>query len=161
MSGTSGGIARGRLTQERKSWRKDHPVGFFARPTSSLTGSSDIFRWETGIPGKEDTDWEGGVYKVVLKFTDEYPAKPPLCVFQPPIFHPNVFSNGQICLSILGDGWRPGITVKQILLGIQDLLDTPNKGDPANGPANQCFIRSPSMYKKRVQKEALKFTPKH
>ncbi|KAL4286156.1 hypothetical protein AHAS_Ahas19G0058000 [Arachis hypogaea] len=28
-------------------------------------------------------------------------------------------------------GWRPAITVKQILVGIQDLLDQPNPADPA------------------------------
>ena len=45
--------------------------------------------------------------------------QPPVCRFQPVIFHPNVFSCGTICLSILNEeqGWRPGITVKQILMG--------------------------------------------
>lgn len=45
-----------------------------------------------------------------------------------------------VCLSILDadKGWRPSITVKQILLGIQDLLDTPNALDPANG--KECFV---------------------
>jgi ubiquitin-conjugating enzyme E2 I len=31
--------------------------------------------WETGIPGKAGTDWEGGVYKVLMEFPDEYPSK--------------------------------------------------------------------------------------
>ena len=28
-------------------------------------------RWKTGIPGKEGTDWEGGVFTVTLDFSDE------------------------------------------------------------------------------------------
>ena len=28
------GIAEGRLREERRSWRKDHPIGFVARPRS-------------------------------------------------------------------------------------------------------------------------------
>jgi ubiquitin-conjugating enzyme E2 I len=47
------GIAGGRLKEERKMWRKDHPYGFYARPVSNGDGSSDIMQWEAGIPGKQ------------------------------------------------------------------------------------------------------------
>ena len=102
------GIATGRLTEERKSWRKDHPPGFFAKPMTKPDGSSDLFLWNCGVPGKAGTDWEGGVYKVTLQFTEDYPSKPPIAKFTPAIFHPNVFSSGQVCLSILKEqsGWR-------------------------------------------------------
>ena len=73
------GMAVRRLKEERKSWRKDHPVGFYARPVSQGDGSSNIMVWEAGIPGKEETDWAGGVYKVRLEFSEEYPSKPPKC----------------------------------------------------------------------------------
>jgi len=75
----SAGIARGRLKEERKAWRRDHPYGFYARPVSKGDGSSDIMRWECGVPGKEGTDWEGGVFKVSMEFSDDYPSKPPKC----------------------------------------------------------------------------------
>jgi ubiquitin-conjugating enzyme E2 I len=32
-------------------------------------------KWETGIPGKEGTDWEGGTYKVMMEFPEDYPSK--------------------------------------------------------------------------------------
>lgn len=38
-------------------------------------------------------------------------------------------------------GWRPAITVKQILVGIQDLLDQPNPADPAQTEGYQLFIQ--------------------
>ena len=47
------GIAVGRLTEERKNWRKDHPPGFYARPVKKEDNSTDIMSWETGIPGRE------------------------------------------------------------------------------------------------------------
>jgi ubiquitin-conjugating enzyme E2 I len=75
----SSGIALGRLQEERKAWRKDHPIGFYAKPVSKGDGSTDLFHWNAGIPGKVGTDWEGGVYKVVLEFSNEYPSKPPKC----------------------------------------------------------------------------------
>lgn len=74
----SGGIAKGRLVEERKAWRKDHPINFWARPMSK-DGSSNIFLWQAGIPGKEGTDWEGGEFKVQMEFTEEYPSRPPKC----------------------------------------------------------------------------------
>ena len=120
----SGGIAKGRLVEERKAWRKDHPIGFFARPESSGDGSNNLFKWTAGIPGKKGTDWEGGLYRLTMEFSEEYPSKPPKCKFCPPLFHPNVYPSGTVCLSILNEeeGWRPAIQIKQILMGIQDLL---------------------------------------
>jgi ubiquitin-conjugating enzyme E2 I len=47
------GIAVGRLTEERKNWRKDHPPGFYARPGKKADNSTNVMSWETGIPGKE------------------------------------------------------------------------------------------------------------
>lgn len=36
--------------------------------------------------------------------------------FEPPIFHPNVYPSGTVCLSILEEDkdWRPAITIKQV-----------------------------------------------
>ncbi|KAL9265795.1 SUMO-conjugating enzyme SCE1-like protein [Drosera capensis] len=81
----------------------------------------------------EQTNWEGGNYPLTLLFSEDYPSKPPKCKFPQGFFHPNVYPSGTVCLSILNEdsGWRPAITVKQILVGIQDLLDSPNPSDPA------------------------------
>ncbi len=56
--------------------------------------------WECGIPGKKDTFWEGGMYKLNLQFPEDYPTSPPKCVFSPIIWHPNVYPTGTVCLSI-------------------------------------------------------------
>ncbi|KAG7352862.1 ubiquitin-conjugating enzyme [Nitzschia inconspicua] len=157
----SGGIARGRLMEERKAWRKDHPVGFYARPKAKGDGSTDIMLWEAGIPGKENTDWEGGVFKVTMQFPEDYPSKPPKCKFDPPLFHPNVYPSGTICLSILNEeeGWRPAITMKQVLMGIQDLLDTPNPDSPAQSEAFQLYQNNRTEYRRRVRLEAQRAQP--
>ena len=81
--------------------------------------------------------------------------------FVPPLFHPNVYPSGTICLSILNEeeGWRPAITLKQVLIGIQDLLDDPNPNSPAQSEAYQLFINNKTEYKRRVQAEARKNAP--
>ncbi len=43
--------------------------------------------WEVGIPGKEKTIWEGGLFKLTLSFPDEYPTKPPKCETNRPRMH--------------------------------------------------------------------------
>ena len=80
----------------------------------------DLFKWEAKIPGKKESLWEGGVYKMTLEFTEDYPNKPPKCKFVPVLFHPNVYPSGTVCLSILNEDedWRPSLTIPQILLGI-------------------------------------------
>lgn len=60
------GIAAARLTVERKAWRKDHPFGFIAKPMKKPDGTLDLFTWDCAIPGKKNTIWEGGLYKVVF-----------------------------------------------------------------------------------------------
>lgn len=83
------------------------------------------------------TPWEGGLYRLRMIFKDDYPSSPPKCKFEPPLFHPNVYPSGTVCLSLLDEekDWRPAITIKQILLGIQDLLNEPNIKDPAQAEA--------------------------
>lgn len=74
-------------------------------------------------------------------FKKDYPNTPPKCKFEPPLFHPNVYPSGTVCLSLLDEDkdWRPSITIKQILLGIQELLNEPNAKDPAQAEAYTCF----------------------
>ena len=69
------GIAVTRLSEERKNWRKDHPPDFYAKPATKADGSTDMMKWEAGIPGKVGTDWEGGVYKLIIQFSPDYPNK--------------------------------------------------------------------------------------
>ncbi|CAM9339255.1 unnamed protein product [Ectocarpus fasciculatus] len=155
------GIALGRLQEERKNWRKDHPPGFYARPARNDDDSTNMMVWETGIPGKDGTDWEGGVYRLRLIFPQEYPSKPPKCMFEPPLFHPNVYPSGTVCLDILNEdgGWRPGITVKQALIAIQDLLTAPNLNSPAQHDAYTLLSKNPPEYRRRVRQEAANNRP--
>jgi ubiquitin-conjugating enzyme E2 I len=68
---------------------------------------------------------------------------------------------GTICLSILNEeeGWRPAITLKQVLIGIQDLLNEPNPSSPAQSEAYNLYINNKAEYKRRVKAEAKKNTP--
>jgi len=150
------GIAVARLGEERKTWRKDHPYGFIARPVKNVDGTLNLMVWEGAIPGKKGTPWEGGLYKLRMIFKDDYPTSPPKCKFEPALFHPNVYPSGTVCLSLLDEDkdWRPAITIKQILIGIQDLLNEPNIKDPAQAEAYTIYCQNRLEYEKRVRAQA-------
>ncbi|KAJ5229631.1 hypothetical protein N7489_010339 [Penicillium chrysogenum] len=147
-------LCQNRLQEERyKAMASRPPFGFVAKPKRAPQGGLDLKNWECAIPGKANTLWEGGLFKLDLIFPDEYPTKPPKCKFTPALFHPNVYPSGTVCLSILNEeeGWRPAITIKQLLLGIQDLLDDPNPESPAQAEAYNLFKKDRPQYERRVR----------
>ncbi|OEH76573.1 ubiquitin-conjugating enzyme [Cyclospora cayetanensis] len=163
-SGGSGSIARKRLAQERSAWRRDHPAGFSAKyaPMSDGSVGQDIMKWVCKVPGKKGSLWEGGEYSLTMEFSEEYPSKPPKCKFAPVLFHPNVYPSGTVCLSILNEDedWKPSITIKQILLGIQDLLDNPNPQSPAQAEPYMLYCQNRDEYNRRVKNQAIQMRPK-
>ena len=107
-----------------------------------------------------------------MLFKDDYPSTPPKCKFEPPLFHPNIYpvnsfrekehkkfigfdlfitQSGTVCLSLLDEekDWRPAITIKQILLGIQELLNEPNAKDPAQAEAYGIYMQDKAEYDRR------------
>ena len=110
--------------QERKTLRKERPFGFSAKPRTLANGETDLMTWEAGVPGPDGSPFGGATFKLTLQFNDAYPREPPIVFFTPPVFHINVFPNGQICMSLLysDKDWRPNISIAQLLLGIQELV---------------------------------------
>lgn len=148
-----------RLQEERKLWRKDHPFGFYARPQKNADGTLDLRRWTAGIPGKANTLFANAVYPVTIEFPEEFPSKPPKVKFPAGFYHPNVYPLGTVCLSILNEeqDWRPAITLKQIVLGVQELLNTPNPELPAQELAWKAFQKDKTLYEKKVLEQAKRY----
>ncbi len=77
----------------------------------------------------------GGLFKLELFLTEEYPMQPPKVRFLTKIYHPNIDKLGRICLDILKDKWSAALQMRSVLLSIQALLSSPN-------PDGQCiFLR--------------------
>jgi len=151
------GFALGRLAEERRAWRQNPIFGFTAKPEKNPDGTCNLLNWECRIPGKAGTPWEGGLYRLRMLFTEDYPSSPPKCVFQPPgFFHPNVYPCGTVCLDLLNEyqNWRPSTTVRQILLGIQTLLEEPNPNSPAQAQAISFFLQNKEEYERRIRAQA-------
>ena len=73
-----------------------------------------------------DTPFEDGSFRLTLTFSDSYPNKPPTVRFVSKMFHPNIYSNGELCLDILQNRWSPTYDVAAVLTSVQSLLNDPN-----------------------------------
>ncbi|KAL4977259.1 ubiquitin-conjugating enzyme/RWD-like protein [Aspergillus desertorum] len=66
-----------------------------------------------GLPLQGDSPYSGGVFFLTIHFPTDYPFKPPKVNFNTRIYHPNINSNGSICLDILRDQWSPALTISK------------------------------------------------
>jgi ubiquitin-conjugating enzyme E2 A len=108
--------------------------------------------------GPVDTVWEGGTFRLQINFEDDYPNKPPKITFVSKMFHPNIYSDGNICLDsnfllkiVLQNKWSPMYDICAVLTSIRSLLSDPNPDSPANQQAAQMFANNLKEYEKRVK----------
>ncbi|KAG2606344.1 hypothetical protein PVAP13_4NG225500 [Panicum virgatum] len=102
-------MASKRILKELKDLQKDPPTSCSAGPVAE-----DMFHWQATIMGPSDSPYFGGVFLVTIHFPPDYPFKPPKVAFKTKVFHPNINSNGSICLDILKEQWSPALTVSKI-----------------------------------------------
>jgi len=160
MSGEDGHRASLLLRKQLKELQKN-PSEIF----SAGLQDDNIFIWEVMIVGPPDTLYEGGFFKASLKFPTEYPNSPPVMHFLTDIWHPNVYPDGKVCISILhppGDDefgyekaserWSPIHTVETILVSVISMLSDPNDESPANLDAAKQWREDKDGFKRKVQR---------
>jgi ubiquitin-protein ligase len=96
------------------------------------------------------TEWEGGTFRLQFVFTEDYPTKAPQVRFITKMFHPNIYTDGKICLDTLQKNWTPGLTITSVLISIQSLLSDPNPMSPANNVAAQIYQQDRAEYNRKV-----------
>lgn len=118
-------MALKRIQKELSDLQRDPPAQCSAGPVGD-----DLFHWQATIMGPSDSPYQSGVFFLTIHFPTDYPFKPPKVAFTTKIYHPNINSNGSICLDILRSQWSPALTVSKVLLSICSLLCDPNPDDP-------------------------------
>ncbi|CAF0948792.1 unnamed protein product [Rotaria sp. Silwood1] len=121
-------MALKRINKELLELEKDPPANCSAGPSYGFFLFS--FLRQATIMGPGDSPFQGGVFFLSIHFPADYPFKPPKITFTTKIFHPNINSNGAICLDILRSQWSPALTISKVLLSICSLLCDPNPDDP-------------------------------
>ncbi|KAF0299853.1 Ubiquitin-conjugating enzyme E2 R2 [Amphibalanus amphitrite] len=138
------------LALEYKSLQEEPVEGFRVK----LANDENLFCWEVALFGPPHTLYEGGYFKAHLNFPSDYPYSPPTVKFLSKVWHPNVYENGDLCISILHapiddpqsgelpcERWNPTQNVRTILLSVISLLNEPNTFSPANVDASVMYRR--------------------
>ncbi|CCM02101.1 uncharacterized protein FIBRA_04178 [Fibroporia radiculosa] len=156
--------SNGLLLRRQLAELKKRPLEGFS---AGLVDDNNFYEWDIMIIGPPDTLYEGGIFRARLSFPEEYPIQPPKMRFLTPMWHPNIYPDGNVCISILhppgedqygyedsGERWLPVHTVESILLSVISLLssDTPNLDSPANVDAAKEVRESFDTYKKKVRR---------
>nr|AJY58106.1 cell division cycle 34-like protein b [Ctenopharyngodon idella] len=136
------------LMLEMKSLQEEPVEGF----KITLVDEANLYNWEVAIFGPPNTHYEGGYFKARIKFPIDYPYSPPTFRFLTKMWHPNIYENGDVCISILhppvddpqsgelpSERWNPTQNVRTILLSVISLLNEPNTFSPANVDASVMY----------------------
>jgi len=89
----------------------------------------NMFLGHALVVGPPDTPYFGGFYFFRFEFPHDYPCAPPKVTFttEGARFHPNLYENGKVCLSILNtwqtDQWSSCLTISAVLLALLALFD--------------------------------------
>lgn len=149
------------LQRQLKELAKNPNEGFSA----GLVDPTDIFLWEIMILGPPATLYEGGFFRAQLEFPRDYPLNPPTLRFTSEMWHPNVYPDGTVCISILhapgqdeygyedaSERWSPVHSVESILVSVISMLSSPNDESPANIEAAKQYRADPEQFRRRVQR---------
>ena len=111
------GGANVRIQKELRAFVSNPPDG------CKLAVGANLRVWVITITGAEGTVYAGEKYKLKFVFPKEYPARPPGVYFlKPTPKHMHVYSNGDICLNLLGRDWRPNMTAQTLAVSIFSML---------------------------------------
>jgi ubiquitin-protein ligase len=158
---------RKRLAQEFEMLKKEEKdLGITFNLLKKQDGSEDLDVWEIKINGAPQTLYEGFVLCAKMVFPYQYPFSPPSFEFTHDMFHPNIYKDGRIFISILHTesddiidaesvscSWTPGQNIRTVCLSIVSLLDSPNIFSPANVDASKLYRDDKNGYKNEVLKK--------
>ena len=113
----------------------------------------DPLHWQVTLVPPKGTLYEGGFYKLEVKFPPNYPNCPPRIKFLTKIYHCNIgLENGEICLSTLKEEkWKSTYNMIDVLNHITVLLYKQNAKDPMNWFMVDEYTNKRNEFEKKVK----------
>lgn len=100
----------------------------------------------------EEGYWKGATYRFVFTIPHLYPHEAPKVKCETRIYHPNIDLQGNVCLNILREEWKPVLSISAVVYGIMHLFSEPNPNDPLNKDAAKLLRESPHEFDRCVQR---------
>jgi len=95
--------------------------------------------------------YKGGTFKFSFNINTNYPHDPPKVKCIQKIYHPNVDLQGNVCLNILREDWKPVLNLNSVMVGLQYLFLEPNADDPLNSDAAEDLRTNKHLFESNVK----------
>ncbi|KAF0536881.1 ubiquitin-conjugating enzyme [Gigaspora margarita] len=141
-----------RINAELNDMGRDPPSIYSAGPVGE-----DFFHWQAMIIGPPESPYKDGAFFLDIHFPTEYPSKPPKVNFTTKIYHPNINSDGIICIDVLSDQWSPALTISKVLMFICSLMFDPNPDDPLVPEIANVYKTDRARYEATAREWILKY----
>uniref|UniRef100_A0A1D1YUM4 E2 ubiquitin-conjugating enzyme n=2 Tax=Anthurium amnicola TaxID=1678845 RepID=A0A1D1YUM4_9ARAE len=134
------------LVKELKNLDEAPPEGI--KVVVNDDGFSTIF---ADIEGPAGTPYENGIFRMKLLLSQDFPQSPPKGYFLTKIFHPNIATNGEVCVNTLKKDWNPGLGLRHVLLVIRCLLIEPFPESALNEQAGKMLLENYDEYARHAR----------
>ncbi|RDB28905.1 NEDD8-conjugating enzyme UBC12 [Hypsizygus marmoreus] len=95
--------------------------------------------------------YKGGSFVFSFAINMNYPHEPPKVKCTQKIYHPNVDLEGNVCLNILREDWKPVLNLNSVMVGLQYLFLEPNADDPLNKEAATEMAKNRDQFLQNVK----------
>jgi ubiquitin-conjugating enzyme E2 M len=68
------------------------------------------------------------------------------------VYHPNINLQGNVCLNILREDWKPVLDINAVIYGLIYLFYEPNPDDPLNHEAADLYRRDKMQFERVVRR---------
>ncbi|KAK2663011.1 hypothetical protein Ddye_001585 [Dipteronia dyeriana] len=103
------------------------------------------------IEGPAGTPYENGVFRMKLLLSHDFPHSPPKGFFMTKIFHPNIATNGEICVNTLKKDWNPSLGLRHVLIVVRCLLIEPFPESALNEQAGKMLLENYEEYARHAR----------
>lgn len=117
----------------------------------------NLLQWIVAIHGPDNTPYYGGTFLVKLTFPTDYPLTSPTVRFVTKVFSPNVTLDGNVCLDLLGRGWKISTTPSNIIEGLVNILRYPDVNNALYPEAASLMGRDEERFKSIATEWTLKY----
>ncbi|KAF2757654.1 hypothetical protein EJ05DRAFT_439828 [Pseudovirgaria hyperparasitica] len=95
--------------------------------------------------------YKGGSFLFHFAINQNFPHDPPKVKCTQTIYHPNIDLEGNVCLNILREDWKPVLNLNAVIVGLQFLFLEPNASDPLNKEAAEDLKSNREGFKRNVR----------
>ncbi|KAK9826184.1 hypothetical protein WJX81_005402 [Elliptochloris bilobata] len=113
-------------------------------------GKDKLLTFEITIRPDEGT-YKSGAFTFSFNISTSYPHDAPKVKCKTKVYHPNIDLEGNVCLNILREDWKPVLSINSVIYGLQFLFLDPNPEDPLNKEAAEMLQSNPRQFEHSVQ----------